>query len=176
MKKFRITVKKNAPDTTLWLFQDIDSLSQWRHGCYANRDDLETVNDVQKLVIAPDDKVEIEWIGSSYGYAPSYDDEQISAQVLDRMMDEDFECFHLIKIAKASKQAPSSNRKGLILTCHSGWICEEILKLCDDDPRFNVKRIDDSQSELLMPNDDTVAKRVVETTTVNMRALKLHVV
>lgn len=141
MKKFKLNVKRGSEPKNVWLFTDPESLVIWLMDFNASMSELEELTqDTTRVLIRPEDKVEVEWMGCEYVY--SYD-EPIRLD--------------LVRLVKASPPlVPKSSKKGLFVSGYSGWIVSELLTLRHNHRRDDVivRRITESQSEVLMPADD----------------------
>lgn len=161
MKKFKLNVKKGASVKNIWLFSDPESLLIWLLDLEANKQELFDLKvETTRIPVKPDDKVEIEWMGCEYVYEHG-DPIRID----------------LVRMVKASPPADcKSGKKGLFISGYSGWVVNELLNLrhnakFDD---ITVKRINEDESQVLMPaNDHMVHSQVAESVSKIMKSLNL---
>lgn len=161
MKKFKLSVKKGAPVKNIWLFSDPESLLIWLLDFNANKQELIGLKEeTTRIPVRPEDKMEIEWMGCEYVYEHG-DPIRID----------------LVRIVKASPPMDGkSGKKGLFVSGYSGWVVTDLLQLrhnakFDD---ITVKRINEDESQILMPvNDHMVHSQVAESVSKIMKSLNL---
>jgi hypothetical protein len=158
MKKFKLNVKKKVPAKDVWLFSDRETLAIWLIDFSASFAELADLPEATHIVIHPEDKVEIEWMGCEFLYT---ENKPIR--------------FDLIKVVKASPPY-QANKKGLVLTGYSGWVVDELLLLRHNVKNSDVciKRINEDQSEILMPpNEHMVHSQMIDNVSKIMKSLNL---
>lgn len=126
MKKVKLTVNEGSAGRTLYLFGEPEGAYVWVTEAGENPAVIDTIPDVECVVLLPGDFIEAEWRGCEYDY-----DGQQHTRI-------DF-----VRLAKAT---PTQNSSGMLVSIHYGWTHDCII------PFRQYK--DDDISAVMVPADE----------------------
>lgn len=127
MKRVKVTVNDGSPGRTLLLFNDPEGAYVWSMEAYDDPSIVDSIPDVERVVLLPGEYIEAEWRGCEYVYdGPNH-------------IRLDF-----VRLAKAGFP---HNAAGLLISTHVGWVTDCIIPFRtykDDD--IDVKSLSAGES------------------------------